>query len=62
MARKPEIGSEEVVEGEVPEIKAKEDSDDKQIVIPRVVSNEEMLNAIYDNTQRILNFVIPKEE
>ena len=59
MARKPEIGSEET---EVPEIAPKEDSEEKPVVIPRAVSTEEMLNAIYDQNQRILNFVIPKEE
>jgi len=55
MARIPEVGTEEK---EVPEIEPKKE---EQIVIPRVVSSEDMLNAIYDNTQRVLDFVIPKE-
>ena len=55
MARTPEKGTEEK---EVPEI---ESPKEEPVVIPRVVSQEDMLNAIYDNTQRILAIVTPKE-
>lgn len=59
MARTPEKGTEEKeVETETPK--------EEPVVIPRVVSSEDMLNAIYDNTQRILtivtgDIVTPKE-
>ena len=61
MARKPEKGSEEQEESseEVPEI---EPPEGEPLVVPRVVSNEDMLNAIYDNTQRILTLVSTKEK